>query len=65
MSTNLEYRERQRQRKREVGDKLAGSCERQKNKGDEFRWKNNTKICCRGEKMGNASGQQGENVFLQ
>ena len=65
MSTNLEYRERERQRKGEVGDKLAGSCERQKTKETNFVGKITRKFCCRGEKMGNASGQQGKNVFLQ
>ena len=31
------------------------------NKGDEFRGKKNMEIQSGGEKMGNASGQQGEN----
>ena len=31
------------------------------NKGDEFRWKKNIDIQSGGEKMKNASGQQGEN----
>ena len=31
------------------------------NKGDEFRWKKNMEIQNGGEKMRNASGQQGEN----
>ena len=32
-----------------------------KNKGGEFRWKKNIKFHSSGEKMRNASGQQGEN----
>ena len=31
------------------------------NKGDEFRWKKNMEIQSSGDKMRNASGQQGEN----
>ena len=69
MSTNLEYRTRERQRKRESGRQAS---EAQREKGlqgfrarDEkpketfFCRKNNTEILCSGgDKMGNASGHQ-------
>ena len=53
MSTNLEYRARERQRKREIGGRPAnldekkgeGDIEREiENKGDIFYWKKNMKI---------------------
>ena len=53
MSTNLEYRTRERQRKREIGGRRAnldekkgeGDIEREiENKGDIFYWKKNMKI---------------------
>ena len=33
---------------------------RDKNKGNEFRWQNNMKILCSGEKMRNATSQKGD-----
>ena len=47
MSTNLEFRERERQKKEKVGDRPAKLNEKKseiKNKGDNFCWKNNMKI---------------------
>ena len=43
MSTNLEYRERERQRKGERR-RQASEAKRENNKGDIFCWKNNMKI---------------------
>ena len=58
MSTNLEYRERETEKKRKVGQH-ASEAQREKelererkNKGDIFCWRNNINFC---------SGQQGEN----
>ena len=66
MSTNLEYRARERQRKRESGREAQREKGRQgfrardeKPKETFFCWKNNMKILCSGgDKMGNASGHQ-------
>ena len=66
MSTNLEYRVRERQRKEKVGGRPAKLNEK---KGDGFRardkkpktifgWKNKMKVCNGGDKMRNASGHQ-------
>ena len=67
MSTNLEYRERKRQKKEKVGQQ-ASEAQREKelegdrkNKGDIFCWRNNMKFCSGGEKMRHASSHQGEN----
>ena len=62
MSTNLEYRARERQKKREKAAdqrKGDGDLERQiKTKEKFFCWKNNMIICSSGNKMRNASGHQ-------
>ena len=68
MSTNFEYRTRERQKKRES---LRQASETHREKGDRglgreiktkkevfFWWKNNKKICSGGDKMRNASGHQ-------
>ena len=47
MSTNLEYRARERQRKRESGRRAS-----------EAQWRFKKKICSSGDKMRNASGHQ-------
>ena len=57
MSTNLEYRESERQKKRESGrqareaqrekERQRARARDKKQKGDEFRWKNNTEILYR------------------
>ena len=51
MSTNLEYRERERQRLKRESGRQVSEAQREKelvretkNKGDEFRWKNNMNI---------------------
>ena len=44
MSTNLEYRERERQRKGESRRQASEEAKRENNKGDIFCWKNNMKI---------------------
>ena len=69
MSTNLEYRARERQRKRESGRQTSEAHREKGRQGfrarDEkpketfFCWKNNLKILCSGgDKMRNASGHQ-------
>ena len=66
MSTNLEYRARERQRKRESGREAQRDKGRQgfrardeKPKETFFSWKSNMKILCSGgDKMRNASGHQ-------
>ena len=67
MSTNLENRGRERQRKEKVR-RQASEAQREKelerdtqNKGDVFCGRNNMKFCSGGEKMINASGHLGEN----
>ena len=56
MSTDLEYKERETQRKRESGRQASEAQQEKerkrarasdKNKGDEFRWMNKTKILYR------------------
>ena len=67
LSTKLEHREREKQRKRESKATGQRSSTRKeikrdrKNKGDIFCGRNNMKFCSGGEKMRNASGQLGEN----
>ena len=65
MSTNLEYRQRERHRKRgsrrQANDNEIKS-DREleleiKNEGEICYWKNNTKFCSRSAKMSNTSGQ--------
>ena len=65
MSTNLEYRARERQRKEKVGGRPAKlgrqgfRARDEKPKETFFCWKNNMKILCSGgDKMRNASGHQ-------
>ena len=60
MSSNLKYRERERQTR---GRRQVSEAQREKER--QTVGKTTRKFCYRGEKMGNASGQQGENVFLQ
>ena len=67
MSTNLENRGRERQRKEKVR-RQASEPQREKelerdtqNKGDVFCRRNNMKFCSGGEKMINTSGHLGEN----
>ena len=67
MSTNLENRGRERQRKEKVR-RQASEAQREKelergrkNKGGIFCWWNSIKSCSGGEKMRNASGHLGEN----
>ena len=68
MSINLEYRARERQRKKESG-RQASEAQREKGrqgfrardkktKETYFCWKNNMKICSGADKMRNASGHQ-------
>ena len=69
MSTNVEYRERKRQRKKENVGRHAIEAQREKEiEGEKkkkqrrhFSWRNNMKFCSGGEKMINASGHLGEN----
>ena len=61
MSTNLEYRERERHENEKVGDRLAmlnekksdRELEREINNEEEIFWK----LCCGGKKIRNASDQ--------
>ena len=67
MSTNLENRGRERQRKEKVRRQASEAQREQElerdtqNKGDVFCGRNNMKFCSGGEKMINASGHLGEN----
>ena len=61
MPTNLEYRKRGRQRKRESRATEKELEQGRKNKGDIFGWRKNMKFCSCGEKMRNACVHQGEN----
>ena len=67
MSTNLEYRAGERQRKEKVGGRPAKLNEKEgdrdlereiKNKGDFFVERTTGKVCSSGDKMRNASGHQ-------
>ena len=61
MPTNLEYRKRGRQRKRESRATEKELEQERKHKGDIFGWRKNMKFCSCGEKMRNACVHQGEN----
>ena len=61
MPTNLEYRKRGRQRKRDSRATEKELEQERKNKGDIFGWGKNMTFCSCGEKMKNACVHQGEN----
>ena len=61
MPTNLEYRKRGRQRKRESRATEKELEQERKNKGDIFGWRKKMKFCSCGEKMRNACIHQSEN----
>ena len=61
MPTNLEYRKRGRQRKRESRVTEKELEQERKNKGDIFGWRKKMKFCSCGEKMRNACIHQSEN----
>ena len=61
MPTNLEYRKRGRQRKRDSRATEKELEQERKNKGDIFGWRKKMKFCSCGEKMRNACIHQSEN----
>ena len=62
MPTNLEYRERESRARGQQAQRRRKRARAREKKTKEtfFCWRNNMKFCSSGEKMRNASGNQGE-----